>query len=126
MNGASLALILGGVALNATAQLLLKAGANGVGPIPINGQGLPSIQFLMFSGWVIAGLACYGVSVVIWIVALSRVEVSIAYPMLSAGYVVTAIAGWLLFDEALTPLRLAAIGLIILGVCVLAASARTA
>jgi multidrug transporter EmrE-like cation transporter len=126
MNGASLALILGGVALNAAAQLLLKAGANGVGPIPINGQGLPSIQSLMFSGWVIAGLACYGVSVVIWIVALSRVEVSIAYPMLSAGYVVTAIAGWLLFGEALTPLRLAAIGLIILGVCVLAASARTA
>jgi multidrug transporter EmrE-like cation transporter len=31
----------------------------------------------------------------------------------------------MLFDEALTPLRLAAIGLIVLGVCVLAASVRT-
>jgi multidrug transporter EmrE-like cation transporter len=126
MNAASLALILSGVGLNAAAQLLLKAGANGVGAIPMNGLVFPAIRSLMFSGWVLAGLACYAVSVVIWIVALSRVEVSIAYPMLSAGYVVTAIAGWLLFGEALTPLRLAAIGLIILGVCVLAASARTA
>jgi multidrug transporter EmrE-like cation transporter len=92
----------------------------------MNGLVFRAFRSLLFSGLVLAGLACYAVSVVIWIVALSRVEVSIAYPMLSAGYVVTAIAGWLLFGEALTPLRLAAIGLIILGVCVLAASARTA
>ena len=48
------------------------------------------------------GLACYGISVVLWLGALSRVPVSIAYPMLSIGYVVNAFAAALLFGEALT------------------------
>jgi multidrug transporter EmrE-like cation transporter len=126
MNAASLALILTGVGLNAAAQLLLKAGASRAGPIALSLQSLCGLRGVLLSGWVFAGLACYAVSVLIWIVALSRVEVSVAYPMLSVGYVVTAIAGWMLFDEALTPLRLAAIGLIILGVCALTASVRTA
>ena len=126
MNATSVALILTGVGLNATAQLLLKAGAVGAGPIALDLSSLPTLRALLLSGWVFAGLACYLVSVLAWILALSRVEVSVAYPMLSLGYIVTAIAGWILFDEALTPMRLAAIGLIILGVCVLSASARTA
>lgn len=126
MSQASFALILTGVLLNAAAQLLLKAGANRVGPIEMSGLSLPVIQALVFSGPIIAGLACYVFSVVVWIVALSRVEVSLAYPMLSIGYVVNAIAAWWLFGEALTPMRLAGIGVIILGVFLLAASGRGA
>lgn len=124
MNAASLALIFTGVGLNAAAQLLLKAGAAGAGPIALTLQDLPGLRGLLLSGWVFTGLACYAVSVVVWIVALTRVEVSVAYPMLSIGYVVTAIAGWMLFDEALTPLRLLAITVIMLGVSILAVSAR--
>ncbi len=124
MNAASFALILTGVLLNAAAQLLLKAGANRVGPIELNSQSIPALQALAFSGPILAGLTCYVISVVVWIVALSRVEVSIAYPMLSIGYVVNAIAAWWLFGEALTPMRFAGIGVIIFGVFLLAASAR--
>ena len=47
--------------------------------------------------YILGGLACYVISVVVWIMALSRVEVSIAYPMLSVGYVLNAIAAWYLF-----------------------------
>ena len=54
--------------------------------------------------------------------ALSRVEVSIAYPMLSVGYVLNAIAAWYLFGEAVTPMRLVGIGVIILGVFIIARS----
>ena len=54
--------------------------------------------------------------------ALSRVDVSIAYPMLSIGYVVNAFAAWALFGEALTLARLGGIGIIILGVFILARS----
>lgn len=126
MNAASLMLILTGVGLNAAAQLLLKAGANDAGPIALSVQSLPALRGLLLSGWVFAGIACYALSVLLWIVALSRVEVSVAYPILSVGYVVTALAGWMLFGEALTPLKLTSIALIILGVCVLAASARSA
>jgi multidrug transporter EmrE-like cation transporter len=69
---------------------------------------------------VLAGLACYVVSVGLWLVALSRVEVSVAYPMLSLGYVVNALAAWWLFGEALGPARFGGIALILLGVFLIA------
>jgi multidrug transporter EmrE-like cation transporter len=71
---------------------------------------------------ILGGLACYAISVVVWVVALSRVPVSIAYPMLSIGYVVNAIAAWQLLGESLPPLRLAGVGVIILGVFMVARS----
>jgi drug/metabolite transporter (DMT)-like permease len=55
-------------------------------------------------------------SVGVWIIGLSRVDVTIAYPMLSLGYVVTAIGAWYLLGEAMSLQRLLAIGVIIVGV----------
>jgi multidrug transporter EmrE-like cation transporter len=62
------------------------------------------------------------VSVAVWIIGLSRVEVSIAYPMLSLGYVVNAVAAWWLFGEALGPMRWAGMLLILAGVLVMSRS----
>jgi multidrug transporter EmrE-like cation transporter len=62
------------------------------------------------------------VSVVVWIMALSRVEVSIAYPMLSIGYIVNALLAWWLFGEAVGVQRLVGIGIIIVGVIIIARS----
>ena len=75
---------------------------------------------LLSSMPIIAGLACYVLSVVVWILALSRVEVSVAYPMLSIGYVVNALAAWWLFGENLSGARLAGIGVILVGVWLVA------
>jgi multidrug transporter EmrE-like cation transporter len=58
--------------------------------------------------------------VVLWLVALSRVDVSLAYPMLSLGYVVNALAAWWLFGETLGPGRVAGLVLILAGVWLLA------
>ena len=71
---------------------------------------------------IVGGLSCYVVSVVVWIMALSRVEVSIAYPLPSVGYVVNAIAAYYLFGEAVTPMRLTGIAVIIAGVWIVARS----
>ena len=71
---------------------------------------------------IIAGLACYGISVVVWIMALSRVPVSLAYPMLSIGYIVNAFAAWWLFGESLTAQKLIGIAVIIVGVWLVAKS----
>ena len=69
---------------------------------------------------ILGGMACYVISLVVWIMGLSRVPVSVAYPMLSIGYVVNAFAAALLFGEALSAGKLAAIGLICAGVFMLA------
>ena len=71
---------------------------------------------------IIGGLGCYVISVAVWVVGLSRVDVSIAYPMLSLGYVVNAFAAWYLFGEVLSVQRLVGIGIILIGVVVLARS----
>jgi multidrug transporter EmrE-like cation transporter len=70
--------------------------------------------------YVLGGLICYVLSVAIWIAALSRVDVSVAYPMLSLGYIVNALAAWALFGEALTPAKMAGILVILAGVVILA------
>ena len=95
MKGPQLALILTGVLLNAIAQLLLKAGAGSLAGIELRaGNAVLIATRLLGSMPILAGLACYVFSVVVWILALSRVEVSVAYPMLSIGYVVNALAAW--------------------------------
>ena len=106
------AFILTGVLLNAGAQLLLKAGTNAE-PLGLR---------LAIEPHILAGLACYVVSVVVWVIALSKVPVSIAYPMLSIGYVVNAVAAYYLLGETVTPMRLAGIGVIIVGVFIVARS----
>mgnify|MGYP000981836051 CR=1 FL=1 len=117
MTAVSFALVITGVLLNAAAQLLLKAGTNAVGHFEFHVDNvLPVGMKLAFEPHILGGLACYGISVVVWIMALSRVPVSVAYPMLSIGYVVNALAAWWLFGESLTIMRIAGIGIIIVGV----------
>ena len=108
----SFSFILVGVLLNAAAQLLLKAGTNAM-PLGIR---------LALEPHILGGLACYVISVVVWVVALSRVPVSIAYPMLSIGYVVNAIAAWALLGETVTTMRMAGIAVIVVGVFMVARS----
>jgi multidrug transporter EmrE-like cation transporter len=123
MNAISLSLLMTGVLLNAGAQLLLKAGTNSVGAFEYSAANIVPIGWkLATEPHIIGGLGCYVISVVVWIMALSRVEVSIAYPLLSVGYVVNAIDAYYLFGEAVTPMRLTGIAIIIVGVWVVARS----
>jgi multidrug transporter EmrE-like cation transporter len=123
MNLATFAFILTGVLLNAIAQLLLKAGANAVGAIHLTAQNWFGIGLKLATQLpIIGGLVCYVLSVVLWIIALSRVDVSVAYPMLSLGYVVSALGAWYFFGEVMSLQRIVAIGIILLGVALIARS----
>jgi multidrug transporter EmrE-like cation transporter len=123
VNALSFSLLMMGVLLNAVAQLLLKAGTNAIGVFEFSRDNIVPIGMrIAVEPHILGGLTCYVVSVVVWIMALSRVEVSIAYPLLSVGYVVNAVAAWYLFGEAVTPMRMVGIGVIILGVFIVARS----
>ena len=123
MNAISFSLVLAGVLLNAAAQLLLKAGTNAVGHFDFDLASLvPAGLKLALEPHILGGLGCYVVSVVVWIMALSRVPVSVAYPMLSIGYVVNALVAWQWFGEALAAQKLTGIGFIIVGVYLVARS----
>ena len=118
MNLTTFAFIISGVLLNACAQVLLKAGTNALG----------GAIHLTMSNWfetfirvitqlpILGGLACYALSLVVWIMGLSRTDVTIAYPMLSLGYVVSAAGAWMFLGEAVSLQRLAAMAVIVVGV----------
>ena len=123
MTTLTFALVLTGVLLNAGAQLLLKAGTNRVGEFAFALDNLvPVGTKIVSSPFILGGVACYGVSLVVWILALSRVPVSIAYPMLSIGYVLNAVAAWALFGESLAAQKLVGIAFIVVGVFLVARS----
>ena len=120
MSAVSFMLIFTGVMLNAAAQILMKTGTNAIGYFEFSLENLLPIGLKVATELhIVAALFCYGLSVVVWILALSRVPVSIAFPMLSMAYVVNAVAAWYLLDEAFNPTKLAGMGVIILGVIII-------
>ena len=123
MTWGAFGLIMTGVLLNAIAQLALKASVSDTGVISLDLQSLLSSAGTLISNlWLWVGLICYAISVVVWILALSRVDVSIAYPMLSIGYILNAVAASHLFNEPMGVGKVIGIGVIILGVYILARS----
>jgi|APDOM4702015248_1054824.scaffolds.fasta_scaffold00672_6 multidrug transporter EmrE-like cation transporter len=123
MSALTWTLILVGVLLNAAAQLLLKAATSATGVIALSGTGLTAALPKLLShpgSW--GGVGCYAVSVVVWVLALSRAPVSIAYPMLSIGYIVNALLAYWLFGEPLHASKVAGIFVIIVGVYLLTRS----
>jgi multidrug transporter EmrE-like cation transporter len=123
MNLATFAFLFAGICLNAVAQLLLKAGTNAVGAIHLTADNWLPTGLKLATQWpILGGLGCYVISVLVWIVGLSRVDVTIAYPLLSLGYVLNAIGAWYFLGEAVSAQRLLAIGVIIVGVVLLTRS----
>ncbi len=123
MSVAAFAFLMTGVLLNAAAQLLLKAGTNALGVITLTREDwADTLMRMATQGHFVLGAACYVASLFVWILGLSRVPVSIAYPLLSVGYVVNAIAAHYLFGEAVTATRWLGIGCIIVGVWLVARS----
>lgn len=112
-----------GVLLNAFAQLGLKAATQKTGPLIVAGGGtwsrmleLLTVPSLWFA------LSAYGLSVVVWLIGLSRVPVSQAYPMLSMGYVINIGLAWWLLGEMPNAQRVIGIGVIVAGVVLVARS----
>lgn len=117
------ALIIFGVLLNACAQLLLKAGMSQIGQFDFSfANAVPIGMKVMMNPPIISGIFLYVMSVVVWLLVLSRVQVSYAYPMLSIGYIVNAFAANYFFGEPLTSMRMLGIFIIITGVYFVARS----
>lgn len=103
------------VLLNTAAQILLKVGMRAIGHFDFVLQNVgPICLRVVQTPAILGGLSLYVLSVVFWMMTLSRVEVSYAYPLSSLGYVFTALAGYWLLEEGLSPVRILGI-LVILG-----------
>ena len=123
VKSAVLILILLDVFLNVTGQLFLKYGMSKIGNFSVSLSTLPPVFLKAASNpHVLFGLLCYVLGFMVWLIVLSKAEVSYAYPLISLGYVFTAILARLLFGEAVGLMRMAGIVITCLGVFIIARS----
>ena len=107
--------ILISVLASAIGQVLLKKGMGDMGPLTLTTNELWDILLRIATDpYVVIGLAIFAGGTVFWLVALSRADLSYAYPFAALSYVIMLAAGWLMFDENITSLRL--LGTFVIGV----------
>jgi drug/metabolite transporter (DMT)-like permease len=111
----NLLLIIMTVCLNTAGQFMMKAGINKIGKIDLS-RFLQFVPRVVSSGYIIGGFLAYAISAVLWIVILSRAELSWAFPMVSLSYVITAILSPILLGESFSVQRFIGILVICLGV----------
>jgi len=112
-------LIVVSVSLSALAQLALKIGANAAAGAQTAGIG-QEVGGLAQSPMVIVGLGLYGLGALLWLFVLGRVPLSLAYPFVGMGFILTMFAGTFVLQENLSGARIVGTLLIATG-CVLVA-----
>ena len=111
----SIAYILVSVLLGAVGQVMPKRGMSTMGPLTLSAQGLfPMLWRIATNLYVVGGLAIYVSGTLFWLMALSRVELSYAYPFASLSYILMLAASWFLFRENITAVRL--LGTVVVGI----------
>ncbi len=107
----------------AVGQVLLKNGMGSMGSLTLTLGQLGDILWRMATNpYVIIGLIIYSGGTVFWLAALSRVDLSYAYPFASLGYVLMLAASWFLLGENITPLRLLGTVIVCAGVLLISRS----
>jgi len=109
-------LILTSVSLNAGAQLLMRKGMLRVGEVKSGYSLIKLLPQMITNIFLWLSLISYGISIVTWMMVLSRVEVSFAYAFLSLGFIFVTVLGYLLFNEHITFIRIIGIAFICIGV----------
>ena len=102
------------IALSVLGQFLMKSGMNQVGPI--DHLAIGAFVRVLSNMRVLAGFLSYGASSVVYLAAISKLDLSVAYPMLGLGYVLVVIISWLFLREPVSALRWLGVALIIGGV----------
>ena len=117
----SVLLILLSIAIAVGGQLLLKLGLNKMGSITVDSFGALGQLFsgIIKSPMVIIGLFCYVISAAIWLVVLSAVDLSFAYPFIGLTYVLILIISKFVLKEDVNPWRWAGAAIITIGVVVI-------
>lgn len=118
-----LILLLVTITLNVVGQMMMKRGMSSVGVISGDLATMGNTLMRAFvNPFVVAGVAAYAFSSIFWLVLLSRVDLSYAYPALSLGYVLITLVSAFVLGEQVSALRWAGVFVICLGVIIISRS----
>lgn len=123
-----LGLIIVSILMSSSAQILLKYGMSSRWVLlSLESREINRIVWAVATNPnVVGGLLMFGLSVVVWLIVLSRIDVSLAYPFVALGIVFTAIAGRIILGENLPIFRIMGLGVIVTGVIMVAMSGSPA
>jgi multidrug transporter EmrE-like cation transporter len=104
------------IALTVYGQLILKWQVLQAGSFPSDPAGRAEFLLrLLINPWVLSVFAAAALAAVSWIAAMTRFELSAAYPFISLTFVLVLILSSVFFDEAITPAKTIGVGLILAG-----------
>jgi multidrug transporter EmrE-like cation transporter len=103
------AALFGGILIAVCGQLLLKSGA----------QGTADFAAQILNVYTIIGMGFYGCAAFLYLIAIRKIPISVAYPSVAVSYVVVAVVAHFAWDESLTAGKIGAIVLILTGVALL-------
>jgi drug/metabolite transporter (DMT)-like permease len=118
VNFVDLCLLLASISASVGGQFFLKSGAMKLGAV--NGTNVVGVILGMVTNWqILAGLTCYALGVITYILLLNRVALSIASPALALSYVFAVLIGVFFFKEPMSLVRAMGVGMIFGGVILL-------
>lgn len=120
-NTQSLGLVLTSVAFGAVGQLTLKAGMNSLGGVQLS---VDTLLKMATNPLLLVGIGIFGISTLLWLLALSKADLSFAYPFLSLIYIAVLFGGAVLFQEDITVPRVLGFAVIVTGVWIVARSEK--
>ena len=103
------------IMLLSAGQTSLKFGLNAIDGVSLS-QGLAGFFKLFQTPWIIVGFACYGLSSILWLDVLSKLDFSLAFPMVGLTYVFTLLIGRFFFGETVGWERMLGVGFIVFGI----------
>lgn len=112
------------VTLNALAQIALRKTMQTIGTFPQSASDYFNFGYqLILNAWFITGMSLYAISIGLWMAVLGKTEVSLAYPFLSIGYIITAFIGYFFLHENVNLLRIIGLVTICIGIIIISRSA---
>ncbi len=119
----SLLLIFTSIFMGAIGQILLKTGMSKIGYISIKYSDIiQNVLKAFVSPYILVGILSYLLSMILWLIILSRVELSFAYPMVSVGYIFVIVLSYFILHENISLLRLIGVITICVGILFIARS----
>jgi multidrug transporter EmrE-like cation transporter len=104
-----------GIVLNVAAQVALKIASAPCAGASV-GSAVAMLPRIFLSAPALIGIGLYGLSVLNWAIVLSRMELSVAYPLMSLGYVFAFAVGCWWFGEPVNAVRLVGVAVILVGI----------
>jgi drug/metabolite transporter (DMT)-like permease len=107
-----------GILCCASSQLLLKFGMAGITSLP-SLDSLPAYAIELIQLPIVAGLALYAIGTGLWLVCLTKLDLSVAYPASAVQFLLIFAGAWHFFGEPVSGIRLLGAAVVLLGVLLL-------